>query len=124
MSTHPLVSIEVHIFLKNIDNENLKDLESLAIQSITSLPDGLLKYLGRLLNAKTFQQRLLLSEVILIEQRQSSDIGVRFPVKELTRFSQYQFMKSSYLVGSPCAKSKPFPISINSIHKCALFFVW
>ena len=47
MSTHPLTSIEVHILLKNGDNENSKDLESLAIQSIISLPDGLLKYLGR-----------------------------------------------------------------------------
>ena len=54
MSTHPLVSIQVHIFLKNGDNKNSKDSESLAILSITSLPDGLLIYLGRL-DAKTFQ---------------------------------------------------------------------
>ena len=57
MSTHPLVSIQVHIFLKNGGNENSKDSESLAILSIISLPDGLLINLGRQ-NAKTFQQRL------------------------------------------------------------------
>ncbi len=31
MSTHPLVSMEVHIFLKNGENESSKDLESLVI---------------------------------------------------------------------------------------------
>ena len=56
MSTHPLVSIQVHILKKNGDNESSKDLESLAILSIISLPDGLLKNFGRQ-NAKTFQQR-------------------------------------------------------------------
>ena len=57
MSTHPLVSMEVHIFLKKGENETSKDSGALVMLSITSLPDGLLKNFGRL-NAKTFHQRL------------------------------------------------------------------